>query len=225
MNYAAMAMFLSRFILGRMLLHAGCLLRGGRRDHHLAGIRREFSCLMSGLHRFGKSMLAGLMFCSVFTWSPRAGAEVPADLFLTPSTATIYRKGWIDFTKNGVKDPYEDLALEADRRIDDLLGRMTLDEQTAQMVTLYGFPCVLKDELPTPEWKNRLWKDGIGNIDEHMNGNLGSSPLRRPKHDWPWSLHVRAKNEAQRFFVEENHVSPPVSSGRTQRRGLGVMAS
>ncbi len=24
--------------------------------------------------------------------------------------------------------------------------------------------------LPTPEWKNQLWKDGIGAIDEHLNG-------------------------------------------------------
>ena len=29
---------------------------------------------------------------------------------------------------------------------------------------------VLKDSLPTPEWKNEIWKDGIANIDEQLNG-------------------------------------------------------
>ena len=38
------------------------------------------------------------------------------------------------------------------------------------MVTLYGYKRVLKDALPTPEWKQMLWKDGIGAIDEHLNG-------------------------------------------------------
>jgi hypothetical protein len=28
----------------------------------------------------------------------------------------------------------------------------------------------LKDSLPTPQWKNEIWKDGIANIDEHLNG-------------------------------------------------------
>ena len=62
--------------------------------------------------------------------------------------APIYRDGWIDLNKNGVKDPYEDPALDVEARITDLLARMTLEEKTAQMVTLYGFPRVLKDELP-----------------------------------------------------------------------------
>ena len=56
---------------------------------------------------------------------------------------------------------------------------MTLDEKTCQMVTLYGYKRVLKDDLPTPEWKELLWKDGIGAIDEHLNGfqQWGLPPL------------------------------------------------
>src|SRR5689334_21162997 len=91
-----------------------------------------------------------------------------------PSKA-IYHVGWIDLNKNGTKDPYEDPALAVEARLDDLIARMTLDEKTAQMVTLYGFPRVLKDELPTAAWKTAVWKDGIGNIDEHMNGNSGGT--------------------------------------------------
>ena len=56
---------------------------------------------------------------------------------------------------------------------------MTLEEKTCQMVTLYGYKRVLKDALPTPEWKQMLWKDGIGAIDEHLNGfqQVGTATL------------------------------------------------
>lgn len=48
------------------------------------------------------------------------------------------------------------------------------------MVTLYGYQRVLKDSLPTPEWKSQLWKDGIGAIDEHLNSfrGWGVPPLK-----------------------------------------------
>jgi beta-glucosidase len=139
---------------------------------------------------------------------------------LTPLRAELYRDGWVDFNKNGVCDPYEDPAVDVEARIDDLLGRMTLDEKTMQMVTLYGYPRVLKDELPTPEWKQKLWKDGIGNVDEHMNGNEGTKPLPRPKHDMPWSLHARAINEVQKFFVEETRLGIPADFTNEGIRGL-----
>ena len=35
----------------------------------------------------------------------------------------IYRKGWIDFNKNGVKDVYEDPSAEIEKRVADLLGQ------------------------------------------------------------------------------------------------------
>ncbi len=133
----------------------------------------------------------------------------------------IYRRGWIDLNKNGVKDPYEDPTLEVDARIADLVARMTLEEKTAQMVTLYGFPRVLKDELPTKAWETALWKDGIGNIDEHMNGNTGDeNRLPDPVHDLPYSLHARALNEVQRFFVEKTRLGIPVDFTNEGIRGL-----
>ena len=72
----------------------------------------------------------------------------------------IYQDGWIDFNKNGVKDIFEDPAQHVERRILDLLGQMSLEEKTCQTATLYGYGRVLKDELPTPEWKSQVWKDG-----------------------------------------------------------------
>ncbi len=67
-------------------------------------------------------------------------------------------------------DPYEDPGLDVEKHVDDLLLRMTMEEKTCQMATLYGYGRVAKDELPTADWPNEIWKDGIGNIDEHLNG-------------------------------------------------------
>ena len=116
----------------------------------------------------------------------------------------MYKKGWIDFNKNGKMDPYENPALDIDQRINDLLSQMTVDEKTCQLVTLYGFPNVLKDSLPTPEWKTKIWKDGLANIDEHCNG------VRSPALSWPPSLHVKTINEVQRWFIEETRLGIPI---------------
>ena len=80
------------------------------------------------------------------------------------STKDIYKKNWIDFNKNGVKDVYEDPAAPIEARVADLLSQMTLEEKTCQMATLYGSGRVLKDAWPTAEWSKEIWKDGIGNI-------------------------------------------------------------
>ena len=68
---------------------------------------------------------------------------------------SIYNKGWIDYNKNGRMDMYEDPAQPIDKRIEDLLSQMNLEEKTCQMATLYGYGRVLKDEMPTPAWKKR----------------------------------------------------------------------
>ena len=66
-----------------------------------------------------------------------------------PVKSEMYKKGWIDFNKNGVKNVYEDPNASLDARIEDLLSQMTLEEKTCQMVTLYGYKRVLKDDLTT----------------------------------------------------------------------------
>ena len=95
----------------------------------------------------------------------------------TDNRKKIYHDGWIDLNKNGRKDIYEDPTAPIDRRVENLLSQMNLDEKTCQTATLYGVgrgrtgaPPPLKDELPTPDWKNQIWKDGMANIDEHLNG-------------------------------------------------------
>ena len=133
----------------------------------------------------------------------------------------MYRKGWIDFNKNGVKDIYEDPAATLDDRIENLLQQMTLEEKTCQMVTLYGYKRVLKDDLPTPEWKQMLWKDGIGAIDEHLNGfQQWGLPPSDNENVWPASRHAWALNEVQRFFVEDTRLGIPVDFTNEGIRGV-----
>ena len=67
------------------------------------------------------------------------------------------------------KDIFEDPSQPIEKRIADLLSQMTLEEKTCQLATLYGYGRVLKDELPTDAWSSKIWKDGIANIDEHLN--------------------------------------------------------
>jgi beta-glucosidase len=153
----------------------------------------------------------------------RITAIALAALFLQSTPTTIYKGGWIDFNKNGAKDPYEDPTAPVDRRIDDLLSRMTLDEKSCQLATLYGYSRVLPDELPTPAWKDAVWKDGIGNIDEHLNGVYGGrANLKSPesKLTYPHSVHADAINQVQRWFVEQTRLGIPVDFTNEGIRGL-----
>ena len=131
----------------------------------------------------------------------------------------IYHDGWIDFNKNGVKDVYEDPDADIDARVKDLLGRMTVEEKTCQLATLYGFGRVLQDSLPMPEWKNEIWKDGIANIDEQLNG-VGSGYKRAYGLIYPFSSHAEAINRTQSWFVEETRLGIPVDFSNEGIHGL-----
>ena len=132
---------------------------------------------------------------------------------------SIYHDGWIDFNKNGVKDIFEDPTQPVDRRIADLLSQMTLEEKTCQTATLYGFGRVLKDQLPTPGWKNEVWKDGIANIDEHLNG-VTNTPSANTPLSYPFSRHAEAINTVQHWFVEQTRLGIPVDFTNEGIHGL-----
>ncbi len=129
----------------------------------------------------------------------------------------IYNNGWIDFNKNGIKDVFEDKTQPIGKRIDNLLSLMTMEEKTNQMATLYGFDRVLKDELPTDKWKEAFWKDGIANIDEHINGQTN-----RPKmmNSFPYSKHAKAINQTQKWFIEETRMGIPIDFTNEAIHGL-----
>ena len=167
-------------------------------------------------HTFLSAILAGIVCLS-------ASAQ---NYSKYKASGSIYRKGWIDLNKNGKKDIYEDPARTVDERIADLLSRMTLEEKTCQMVTLYGYGRILKDDLPTEEWKERLWKDGIGAIDEHLNGFRNwRLPPSDNEYVWPASKHSWAMNEVQRFFIEQTRLGIPADFTNEGIRGVESLRS
>ena len=125
----------------------------------------------------------------------------------------------IDFNKNGKKDIYEDPLQPIEKRIADLLSQMSLEEKTCQLATLYGYARVLKDELPAPGWKDSVWKDGIANIDEHLN-SLPYNPRAKSQYSFPYSKHAEAINTTQRWFVEETRLGIPVDFTNEGIHGL-----
>lgn len=131
------------------------------------------------------------------------------------SRPSIYHKGWIDFNKNGKKDCYEDPKQPVEQRIEDLLQQMTMEEKSCQLATLYGYGAVTSDSLPTSAWKERIWKDGIGNVDEHLNGEW-----KRTGWEYPYRNHAEALNRVQAFFVEETRLGIPADMTNEGIRGL-----
>lgn len=130
----------------------------------------------------------------------------------------MYHNGWIDFNKNGKKDIYEDPTRSIDERINDLLSQMTIEEKSCQLATLYGFGRVLQDSLPTEKWKTEIWKDGIANIDEMLNGVEGAKRYMALTESY--SAHVKALHQIQRFFVEDTRLGIPVEFTNEGIHGL-----
>ena len=126
-----------------------------------------------------------------------------------PQKKDIYKKGWIDFNKTRKKDIYEDPTQDVEKRLDDLISQMTLEEKAGQLVTYYGFNKVLEDSVPTLAWKQTALRNGVANIDEHLNGEIYD--LKRL---------VACMHETQRFFVEYTRLGIPVDFSNEGIRGL-----
>lgn len=130
-------------------------------------------------------------------------AVVPS--FAQQNASSIYHKGWTDLNKNGRKDIYEDASQPIQKRVQDLVKQMNINEKACQLTTLYGYGAVLEDSLPTPEWKNEVWKYGIANIDEMLTGQRKSKVF-----SLPYSAHAEAINKIQKFFIEDTRLGIPV---------------
>lgn len=138
-------------------------------------------------------------------------------LSISAQNSKIYKEGWIDFNKNGIKDVYEDTSASIEARVTDLLSQMTIEEKTCQLATLYGSSRVLKDWEPTPNWKNEIWKDGIANIDEQANG-IGKRAI--PEKSYPYVNSIQNRQTIQRWFVEQTRLGIPVDFTNEGIRGL-----
>ena len=139
--------------------------------------------------------------------------------FAKGNKGSIYHDGSIDFNKNGKMDVFENPKQPIEKRVQDLLSQMNLDEKTCQLATLYGYKRVMSDSLPTPEWKNKIWKDGIANIDEQLNG-VGRGAKIAQDLIYPFSKHAEAINKTQKWFIEETRLGIPVDFSNETIHGL-----
>lgn len=146
--------------------------------------------------------------CFCYTSSAIAQVKLPS-MDVYPAKSEIYKRGWIDFNKNGKKDIYEDTGQDIEKRLDDLLSQMTLEEKAGQLATYYGYNKVLKDSIPVAEWNTSVLRYGIANIDEHLNGEI-----------YDLERLVTAMTETQRFFVEYTRLGIPVDFSNEGIRGL-----
>jgi beta-glucosidase len=145
---------------------------------------------------------------------------LPFSITLFAQQKNIYHKGWIDFNKNGKMDVFEDPSQPVDKRINDLLNQMTVEEKTCQLATLYGYKRVLKQEMPAESWKHEVWKDGIANIDEELNNLTSRTDDAPTQYSYPYSKHAAAINTIQRWFVEETRMGIPVDFTNEGIHGL-----
>lgn len=163
-----------------------------------------------------------LLACAVFLTAVAGVAQTYVPPEARPG---LHQGSWFDLTKNGRMDPFEDARVPLDQRVEDLLSQMNVEEKTCQLATLYGYGRVLQDPLPAPGWKNRVWKDGIANIDEMHNGvGKYGTPEKNPHLASPAAT-VRALNEVQRWFIEETRLGIPVEFTNEGVRGLNYRKS
>ena len=122
--------------------------------------------------------LAGLTF-SVIPDPAMAGKKFPV----------IEQQGWLDLNKNGKKDVYEDPSQPVEKRVDNLLKEMTLEEKLGQL-----------NQLVTGDRKN----------------DQALFPLMRRGEvsSYIWGRGVPAdRNQFQRIAVQESRLGVPIIFG------------
>lgn len=65
--------------------------------------------------------------------SPASGTSEWKALGESSDKPSIYKDGWIDLNKDGIKNVYEDPSQPVEKRVEDLLGRMTTSEKLGQL--------------------------------------------------------------------------------------------
>jgi beta-glucosidase-like glycosyl hydrolase len=104
---------------------------------------------------------------------------------------------------------YKDASQPVAARVEDLLGRMTLDEKVAQLQCLWQDKNLLLDEAGrfVPEKAPAVMPHGIGHIarpsDNFMRGEAGVLPGRTPGET------VELVNAIQRYLTEETRLGIP----------------
>src|SRR5271154_1048075 len=106
-------------------------------------------------------------------------------------STSIYHAGWIDLNKDGKKNIYEDSSQPVQKRVNDLLKRMTLDEKIGQLWQ----PAFSADS--DKQFAAQLQRGEIGSF--LGGGELIESPVMR--------------NKLQRLAVEQSRLGIPLILG------------
>ena len=133
------------------------------------------------------SVAGGLVFCVV-----ASAANSPA----------IDSVNWIDLNKNGKRDVYEDSSQPVARRVNDLLGRMTLDEKIGQLWQTSLGPDTDSDK----QFAAQLQNGKIGSFLGTFLGEQGETPTMR--------------NKLQRVAVGQSRLGIPLIFGNDVLHGF-----
>jgi beta-glucosidase len=112
--------------------------------------------------------------------------------------SAMYHAGWIDLDKNGKQDVYENPAQPGAKRVQDLLGRMTLDEKIGQL------------------WQVDLQNDAEKKHgDQLRHGEIGSFLGSSALIEMPVM-----RNKLQRLAVEQSRLGIPLILGHDVIHGF-----
>jgi beta-glucosidase len=105
---------------------------------------------------------------------------------------------------------YKDANQPVERRVDDLLGRMTLDEKVAQLRTLWTAKAELFDARGhlDPAKMAQLFPDGIGGYSRPSDVKGPVSPRVLPFHDARETVAI--VNELQRYALTHTRLGIPI---------------
>jgi hypothetical protein len=83
----------------------------------------------------------------------------------------IFHEGWIDLNKNGMKDVYEDPAQPVEKRVENLLSQMSLEEKIGQLRQR------IHDVGAVKIWGKEIQRGDIGSF--FGGGEVIESPMQR----------------------------------------------
>ena len=121
-----------------------------------------------------------------------------AAVAMAGDTTSLYHDGWIDLDKNGKKDVYEDPSQPTNKRVNDLLKRMTLNEKIGQL------------------WQYHIDKDADVSMAKTLRaGGIGSFLDGSVLIETPFM-----RNKLQHIAVEQSRLGIPLIFGHDAIHGF-----
>ncbi len=162
-----------------------------------------------------------------------AGTTLPGSVVAHAATADT--PAWRDLNGNGVLDPYEDPRLGVDERVEDLLGRLSLEEKVGLM-----FHTVIEagDDGDVLEEPGRISKSPTSDVVlrkhlSHFNVHAlrdarqaarWSNALQRLAERTPHGIPVTVSTDPRHAFIENSGVSFAAGSFSQWPEPLGLAA-